>query len=184
MLPYSDTPVSPVIQSTSLLPLTPKSPSSTIPLTPSPAYAQAPTKLIKKAPRNTSKQAYTLRLPLSTFQLSSLRKSSDMSSTSEAKTRNPAEIAFMIPTTRRPTSESGEYKVCVAMPIAMPPGVLGVVLAGRINVDGGRTYVQPYARAMSHGCAARGFHLMSAIRTPRARPSKVSIKVSIQALSG
>jgi len=54
-----------------------------------------------------------------------------MSSTSEAKTRKPAEIAFMIPTTRRPTSESGEYKVCVAMPIAMPPGVLGIVLAGR-----------------------------------------------------
>jgi hypothetical protein len=84
----------------------------------------------------------------------------------------------MMPTTRRPTSESGEYNVCVAIPIAMPPGVLGVVLVEQNEKsieDRAKTYVQPYARAMSQGCAARGFHSMSAIRTPSARPSKVSI---------
>ena len=49
-----------------------------------PSYAQAPTKLILNAPANTKKQAATLRLPRSTRQLSSLRKSSDRSSTSDA----------------------------------------------------------------------------------------------------
>lgn len=69
--------------------------------------AQAPTILMQKAPMNTKMQAYTLLLPRRIRQLSSLRKSSDMSSTRDAKINSPAEIAFMIPTTNRPTSESG-----------------------------------------------------------------------------
>jgi hypothetical protein len=73
--------------------------------------AQAPTRLIKKAPANTNRHATTLLFPLSTCQLWSLKKSSDMSSTRLANTRNPADTAFMMPTTRSPTSESGEYKV-------------------------------------------------------------------------
>jgi hypothetical protein len=36
-------------------------------------------------------------------------------------------MAFMMPTTRRPTSESGLYKVCVARPMAWPMGVLRMV---------------------------------------------------------
>lgn len=38
--------------------------------------------------------------------------------------RRPAEMAFIVPTTRRPTSELGLYRVCVARPMACPIGVL------------------------------------------------------------
>lgn len=89
-----------------------------------PGYAQAPTKLMQNAPPKTRRQAKTLFFPRSTRQLSSLRKSSDISSTSEAKIRRPAEMAFMVPTTSNPTSELGLYRVCVARPIACPIGVL------------------------------------------------------------
>lgn len=80
--------------------------------------------LMQKAPKKTKMHAYTRFLPRRTRQLSSLRKSSDMSSTREAKIKSPDEIAFMQPTTSRPTSESGLYKVWVARPIACPMGVL------------------------------------------------------------
>lgn len=87
-------------------------------------YAQAPTKLMQKAPPKTRRQAMTLFFPRRTRQLSSLRKSSDISSTREAKMRRPAEMAFMVPTTSNPTSEPGLYSVCVARPMACPIGVL------------------------------------------------------------
>lgn len=73
---------------------------------------------MQKAPKKTSRQAKTLFFPLRIFQLSSLRKSSDINSTSDAKVSRPAEIAFMTPVTMSPVSESGLYRVCVAMPMA------------------------------------------------------------------
>lgn len=87
-------------------------------------YAHAPTRLIQNAPPNTSTQAITRLRPRNTRQLSSLRKSSESSSTREAKISRPAEMAFMVPTSSSPTSESGLYSECVAMPIAWPIGVL------------------------------------------------------------
>lgn len=87
-------------------------------------YAHAPTRLMQNAPANTSTHAITRARPRNTRQLSSLRKSSESSSTSEAKISSPAEMAFMVPTSRSPTSESGLYSECVAIPIAWPIGVL------------------------------------------------------------
>ena len=77
-----------------------------------------------KAPKKTSREAKTRFLPRKSFQLLSLRKSSESSSTSDANVNSPAEIAFMVPTTRRPVSEFGLYSECVARPIAWPMGVL------------------------------------------------------------
>ncbi len=59
------------------------------------------------APNNTKKQAITLRFPLSTLQLSSLRKSSASSSIRAANTSSPEETAFMVPTRISPNSELG-----------------------------------------------------------------------------
>ena len=79
---------------------------------------------MQNAPRKTRMHAITLFFPRSTFQLSSLRKSSDINSTSDAKISKPAEMAFIVPTRSNPTSELGLYRVCVARPIACPRGVL------------------------------------------------------------
>ena len=87
-------------------------------------HAHAPTKLMPIAPTNTNRQAATRRFPRSTRQLSSLRKSSESSSTSDAYTSKPDEIAFMMPTISRPTSEKGSYRVWVARPMAWPVGRL------------------------------------------------------------
>jgi len=75
-------------------------------------------------PENTKMQATTLFFPHKVFQLSSLRKSSDIRSTNDAKVSKPAEIAFITPTTSSPTSDPGLWSVCVARPIACPMGVL------------------------------------------------------------
>lgn len=87
-------------------------------------YAHAPTRLMAKAPKKTSREAKTRFLPRSSFQLLSLRKSSESSSTRDANVRRPAEMAFMVPTTRRPVSEFGLYSEWVARPMAWPMGVL------------------------------------------------------------
>src|SRR6266536_4939381 len=66
-------------------------------------HAHAPIKLISKAPEKTKLQTTTLFFPLSVFQLSSLRKSSDIKSTNDANASNPAEMAFITPTISNPT---------------------------------------------------------------------------------
>lgn len=62
---------------------------------------------MQKAPARRMRQARTRRFPRRTSQLSSERKSTATSSTREAYTRRPAEIAFMVPTRMRPKAESG-----------------------------------------------------------------------------
>jgi hypothetical protein len=79
----------------------------TFPFTSASPQAQAPIKLIPNAPAKTNKQAQTLLLPLKTVQLSSLKKSSLIKSTKLVNVNKPDEIAFMIPTMRRPTCEPG-----------------------------------------------------------------------------
>lgn len=96
-------------------------------------YAHAPTRLIQNAPANTSTHAITRLRPRNTRQLSSLKKSSESSSTREAKISSPAEMAFIVPTSSSPTSESGLYSECVAMPIAWPIGVLDSVSRDNIR---------------------------------------------------
>lgn len=102
------------------------------------SYAHAPMTLIPNAPRKTRMHAYTLRLPRRIRQLSSLRKSSESNSTREANTRRPDEMAFMIPTKRRPTSEPGSYKVCRISPNAWPIGVLEHELASKNHSSTGK----------------------------------------------
>ena len=50
-----------------------------------------------------------------------------------------------------------------------------VSMYGRFYLEGISTYVQPYARHMSHGLRALDSHLSAAIRAPRASPSNVSV---------
>jgi hypothetical protein len=88
------------------------------------AQAHAPTKLIAIAPSTTHEQAPTRRKPRSVLQLLSLRKSTTRSSVSEAYINRPAEMAFMMPTSKSPDPESGLYEECKARPIAWPIGVL------------------------------------------------------------
>ncbi|KAI7491341.1 hypothetical protein KC351_g78 [Hortaea werneckii] len=70
-------------------------------------YAHPPIKDIANAPANTNANATARLLPCSIFQLSSLRKSSDSNSTNDEKQSKPAESALNIPTTSKPTCESG-----------------------------------------------------------------------------
>lgn len=123
------------------------------------SYAQAPTTAIPTAPNPTAANATILLRPLNSLQESSLKKSSANNSTNPAKINNPLEIAFMMPTINSPVFDRGEYSVCVASPMACPTGV-----------------VIPYAKAINHGCSAPGAHLRTAMREPRANPSKVSTK--------
>ena len=76
------------------------------------------------APRRTRIQAATRFFPRRVAQLWSLRKSSATSSINDAKMSRPAEMAFIVPTSTRPKTESGLYSVCVPIPIAWPIGVL------------------------------------------------------------
>lgn len=62
---------------------------------------------MKKAPKNTNRQANTRCRPRRYSQLSSLRKSSERSSTRDANVSSPADMAFMTPTTMSPISELG-----------------------------------------------------------------------------
>ena len=63
-------------------------------------------------------KAHTRRRPLSIRQLSSDRRSSDNSSTREAKVKRPADMAFITPTRMSPTSDSGLYADRAASPMA------------------------------------------------------------------
>ena len=75
------------------------------------AQAKAPTNAIPNAPAITYIHAIIRFFPVNTRQLSSLRKSSARSSTRPANTSRPDEIAFIIPTIKRPVWLLGEYRV-------------------------------------------------------------------------